>query len=393
MLLGADLIGTWWTKPRARYVNGVTYTAGVSSAGSMVVCTFNHAARTITRTVVTTLPEVDDHNNPALVVVAGKKPVLFYSRHNADDAMRYRIATNVDDVTAWDAEAVLTFGGTTTYAQVFERGNELHLFTRVGSRKWSYRRSTDWGATWGSAVSFIDFGVNEQIYCPMRLLADGKTLRVAATGHPSSGTSSIHKVYACLVDLETGNVTLPGSATVVGNLQTGTSLPLNTTTLQLVYDTPVDRTINIWDVSDGPEFEIAWGNKVLDDTTTTDAKYQFATFHAGAWEVNDIVAAGTIFGYSAAGMYLGSCHLPPQSPGGVVYLSREAAGVWYIEKRTTADRGGSWSTVLLESGGKMFRPWGVENAHPDLPLIFHAGTYGSNYQTSWLAGEWGRDDS
>ena len=37
--------------------------------------------------------EDDDHNNPALLAVAGKPLVCFYSRHDAEEGLRYRIST------------------------------------------------------------------------------------------------------------------------------------------------------------------------------------------------------------------------------------------------------------------------------------------------------------
>lgn len=349
-----DFMWEWWTRPPAvQLANGDIWYAGLSKTGQPVV------AKAGTRVALTALAEVDDHNAPALLTKAGKAPLLFYTRHDMDVSLRYRVASATDDPSAWGAESTIAFAGNLSYAQAHYYGDEVFVFSRDAVNKWSVVRSTGWGTGWQAPVAVLNPAL--QCYLSTVLLADGQTLRCALTGHPYSST--LHDVYVCEIDLASGDITLPGSATVKGNIRTGVGLPLTTADMQLAYSATGTRRTNLFDVGSGPEFEIILGDEANDSTAPpTDAKYRYVVRHNGAWVVNDVVAAGTIFGYTPAGMYLGGAAIPNPAPGGTVFVSRERGGIWYIEKRTTTDQGATWATtVLAQSTRRLVRPRAIKN--------------------------------
>jgi hypothetical protein len=140
--------------------------------------------------------------------------------------------------------------------------------------------------------------------------------------------------------------------------------------LELVQRTPSDRTVNLFDVSSGPIFEIAFVSKQRDNNSTIDAHYHVAYLRSGAWTTDTLVPAGGKFGYIDAGFYVGGMAFPERAAPGQVYLTREAAGLWHLEfwRRGGA---GSWSgsDLLPPASRRLARPWAVEPPAPELGAV------------------------
>ena len=190
------------------------------------------------------------------------------------------------------------------------------------------------------------------------------------SGHPKEYEAKpLHDVWACLVDLASGEVRTP-SGRVLGNLRTGNGLPLDYTALELVQKTPADRTVNLLDVSSGPVFEIAFVSKVKDDNSTRDAQYHVASLRDGAWRVETVAPAGRKFGYIDAGLYVGGMAFPERAGDGRVYLTREQDGLWHLEEWQRG-AGGRWAGRDLVQPGpvRLTRPWPVTPPAPGLGVV------------------------
>jgi hypothetical protein len=369
-LLVEDLAWCWWTQPRATRIGERIYLGGIASDGGVFAAVHDLSSGATDRVVLARL-EADDHNNPAVVAVPGKPLLAFYSRHDADDALRYRVSARPDDVSAWRDERRLGFGGVTTYAQAHVRGDEVHLFTRVGDTSWGYARSADWAETWHEPLEFLSLETDQETYMPTALLPDGRSVRVAVAGHPKSyERRPWRRIAACVVDLVTGAVTRPSDGGLLANVRDGSGLPLRGADLELVHESPPGRTLNLFDVGDGDRFEVAFASKVERDDSTEDARYHVARASDGAWQVEEVVGAGTIFGYIHAGFYAGGIAFPHRTPGGRVYVSREEDGLWRLERW---DRGlaGEWAAgaVLESSPRRVVRPWPVREPTPELEVV------------------------
>jgi hypothetical protein len=350
----------WWTRPRATRVEDDVYFGAIESGGGIVAARLNLETRAVERATLAKF-EDDDHNNPALLAVPGRPLLCFYSRHDAEEGLRYRRSRAPLDLSDWEPEQLLTFGGSTTYAQVHHVADELHLFTRVDETRWGWRCSTDWAASWEAPRDFLAFDTDQQVYMATALLGDGHTLRVAVSGHPKEyETKPLHDVWVCLIDLATGAVTTPNGGKLLGNLRTGAGLPLDYGSLELVQRTAVDRTVNLFDVSSGPVFEIAFVSKIKDDHSTRDARYHIAALREGGWHIDDVAAAGSKFGYIDAGLYVGGMAFPERAAAGQVYLTREEDGLWHLEQ-WRRDRDGGWSgrNLVTPSPVRLARPWVV----------------------------------
>lgn len=360
ILLCDDMAWCWWTRPRATRVGSKVYLGAIDSAGGIVAATFDIETRAVERRRLAQF-EDDDHNNPALLAAAGRPLVCFYSRHDAEEGLRYRISRGPLDLSEWEPERILSFRGSTTYAQVHRVAEELHLFVRVDETRWGWRLSTDWARSWEPPRDLLDFDTDQQVYMATALLEDGKTLRVAVSGHPKEYEAKpLHDVWACLVDLETGAVTTPTDGRTVGNLRTGQGLPLNFSELEVVQRTSSERTVNLFDVSSGPAFEVAYVSKLKDDLSTRDARYHVASLHDGSWQLEEIVPAGRKFGYIDAGLYVGGMAFPEHSRDGRVFLSRESEGLWHLEL-WRRQAGGQWvgQDLVPPRATRLVRPWPV----------------------------------
>lgn len=365
-----DLAWCWWTQPRATRLGDHLFLGGITSGGEVVAATWDVRDGSVRKVVLAQL-EPDDHNNPALVAAAGKPPLAFYSRHDGDDVIRYRVATRPDDIGEWNEERTLRFGGVTTYAQAHALGDELHLFTRVGDTRWGYVRSDDWGRSWHEPLEFLALPTDQETYMPTALLGDGHTLRVAVAGHPKNYEQRPwHEVRVCVVDLASGEVSLPSSGRVLANLRSDDGLPLRGEELEPVYAAPDGRTLNLFDVGDGKTFEVAFVSKAASDDATVDATYHVSALHDDAWHTEELVDAGTIFGYIHAGFYAGGIAFPHDTSGGCAYISREADGVWHLEL-WERDANGAWSSrpVFAPSRTRIVRPWPIRNPPPGLDVV------------------------
>jgi hypothetical protein len=92
------------------------------------------------------------------------------------------------------------------------------------------------------------------------------------------------------------------------------------------------------------------------------------------------------FGYIGAGLYVGGLAFPERSPGGRVYLTREADDLWYLD-RWDRDAAGAWTPRLLlpASATRLTRPWAVTNPADGLEVVALAlERYGETY-SGWLS--------
>ncbi|MBO3749266.1 BNR-4 repeat-containing protein [Streptosporangiaceae bacterium NEAU-GS5] len=369
-ILFEDVSWCWWTRPRAVRIGNQVFFGALDSTGRIYAATWDLETRRADRTILAAY-EADDHNNPAIVAVPGRPLVAFYSRHDCGDTLQFRVSRKATDIGRWHPPQDLKFGGETSYAQVHPRGAELHLFTRVDEIGWGYRRSGDWAATWDEPVPFLVFDTDQQVYLATTMLADGRTVRMAVSGHPKEYLpGALHDVWVCQADLETGEVSLPGDGAVIGNLRDRRTLPISQDQLEVAYRTPPGRTVNLFDVSDGPDFEVSFVSKVKGDDATVDARYHVGTATDGGWRTEDVAPAGSTFGYIPAGFYAGGTAFPHRSPGGRVYLTREEGGVWHFERRERTASGLWEAHPLLPPGPvRIARPWAVTDPAGGLDVV------------------------
>lgn len=367
--LVGDQMSSWWTTPKAvelEYAD-VRYllTSGVAASGAIQQQTIRLADRNTTTFALGT-HEQDDHNAGAIVAPLGMARIVFYARHGEDALLRWRIGASADPTSALGSEQTLTVtGDAVTYAQAHHRPgtDEVYVFTRVtvtASRYWTMVWSGDYLATAPSQQRVFDFGASQQGYLvSTQTTDDPDILRLALTGNPNSSSSTIHDIYVCLVNLDSGDITeLDG--TVLGNFKTGASLPLTVTSAlekAVDVDTAGGDSARLYDVGDGDVFEIAYATGT--ESTTTDWVNRHTSYNGAAWTDTEIGATGEVMGYTTASHYHGGMMFPDNTPGHEVVLSREDGGEWLVERWYRGDTWGKAQTLASATDVMLVRPFPV----------------------------------
>jgi hypothetical protein len=372
-----DMLASWWAQPQAVTISNKVYAGGSTSHGTTVV---GELGGTGQRYSMHWYDVPDDHNTVSVFAPTNKPPVMFSFNHNGGEEFYYRFGQQYGVFVPFSTNKTKSAGVNIDYVQAHKSptGDVVFAFCRVQNTNWGVFVSTNFCTNFNTLQRWLDFGVGNQGYMIARPLANG-TLRVAAYGHPTS--SSIRDIRYCHIDTTNGNV-LKLDGTVLANLLTASGLPLAFTNLDLVYNPPAAEGTRLFDISDGPNIEIAYATW----TNTISTKYRYALYNGASWVHKDIVAAGTQFGYEADVHYQGAMDFPDTTPGGQVVLSRETNQVWQVEKWFTADSGDTWTAHLYRSStgtNKYVRPVALGTNAPYPVLFFDVARYGTNDVNSY----------
>lgn len=366
-------IWSWWIYPLAQYRNGKTFFGHTDDTGTVSINSYSHIDGSLEKTSLIS-EEVDDHNAPCILFLRDGRPVVFYSRHNKDNYLRYRVGTKENSITDLGAEQTIELPGRVTYAQGHvDTSGRIHIFTRVGSYSWHYLRLDREATTIERNRQLFSFGSGNQGYIKIKHSDKAFTtevipgiIRIALSGHPTIG--NFHDIKYCYMILETGEINLPGDVTV-GNAWTGDNLPLNVSSLQDVYTASGSKKARLFDIgSDSLEVVFA------EFTDNNDGDYKYASWQGNGFSIKPIIKAGMPIGGGESRQYFGGGYIP-NSKSGEILLSREEDGAWYIEKWITNNSGTDWQVQLIDKSihEKLFRPVSPLNASDD--IFYMKGEY------------------
>ena len=100
-------------------------TGGSSRNGNIEVVTYDLVSGgTPSLFVLHANLQADDHDLPGFLALPDGKILAMYTKHISDSYIRYRITTNPNDTSVWDAEKLLTRGAGTSYSNIFQLSGE-----------------------------------------------------------------------------------------------------------------------------------------------------------------------------------------------------------------------------------------------------------------------------
>ncbi len=367
---------TWFTDPRAVYHQGAhrrTYAGWVAQDGSVQVGSYDHDTG---RRVVVTLKarlQVDDHDNPSILVRPDGRLMVFWSTH-AGPTMWYRRTLHPEDITSWEPERVFPTNtpGSLGYTysnpmQLSAEANRIYLFWRGGNFNPSMSTSAD-GKTWSPARTVI-FNAGQRPY--VKYAGNGRdTIAMAFTeGHPRNVRTSIY--YAAY----RAGALRRADGSVIASMS---SLPIAPTSGQKVYDQATSGKAWVHDVALDAANRPVIVYAVF--PTDTDHRYRYARWDGTRWVDRELVRAGRSMSVDPAEPnYSGGISLDHDDPS-IVYLARQVNGVFEVEAWTTPDGGASWSSRPLTAPStrgnyRPVSPWG--QVTDDMDIVWMHGTYPS----------------
>jgi len=388
-IAGLNGTWTWFNNPRAVYssVTGKLFYAFVRSTGVISVASLDYNNRIFQYgTPRTAVLQVDDHVNPAIIVLDNGEVLVAYSVHNGDGFSAR--SANAYDIRTWDAPVQVNSGSDDdTYASLMQMGDTAgtcYWFFRRGNPNgpFNFRTSTDRGDTWASSTEFFRNG-SERPYLIAEKTASNRVDFVSTQGHPNEVTGcSIYHWYMEVAANGTRSY-YKSDGTLIGG---DAVLPLEPADVTLVYSGATSESWN-WDLA------MFNGNPVITYATFTDSNevhhYHQARWSGSAWESDEITTAGTTpnYLYASEVYYSPGVCLDPNDINSVYVSVKYGAGDFRIEKwsHTGSFPNGTWAKVADTSGNTA-----TVNARPFCPrgsspgdVLWWEGTYTSftNYFT------------
>ncbi len=387
----AQEIGTWghgaWSwfgDPRAVEVTGQyneIFVGWIDWSGNVVVGAYDPDFG-VTRTHVLATLFHDDHSAPSIFVEPDKRLTVFWSGHNGAE-MDYRSTLRPEDISAWGpvqhVPSNVRGGLGFTYPNPVllpAEGNKLYLFWRGADWSADYATRSLQGR-WSPAREVIRVP-GQRPYVKVAANGDDEIGLAFTDGHPRNLTTSVY--YATY---RAGSLWGAGGRWI-GRIAGG---PIAPGQADLVYDgrqTGVPAWVwdTAFDARDRPVIVYA-----TFPNNATDHQYWYADWTGSRWVSHFLTDAGaTISPGTIEYEYSGGIALDHSDPS-IVFLSKQVAGGWEIERWSTSDAGFTWShrTVVPADGTMNVRPV-VPRGWRSGPmgLLWLRGTYGTytDYRTS-----------
>jgi hypothetical protein len=408
--LATDGAWTWYNDPRALFHNNILYFGYVRNGdGRSVLNAFNPATGTRTDLFTSSRTEVDDHDNPGLLVKQDGTMLSISARHGTDQFFVYRLSTTTNPAAAtnWGAEQSLAASGAgLTYANPFQLSAEagrVYDFSRDLNFNPTVFTSTNGGALWSGPQLIIQTGAGS--IRPYVKYASDYTQRIDflyTDGHPRDLTNSLYHLY-----YQGGSL-----------FKTDGSFLKSFTNLPVLHDSG-ERGSIIYQYSDAPTADPndhiptgrAWCWEVgyqtngfpvcvftvqRDQVTGTNwfddrIYYYYARWTGSNWQKRFIAQAGRPL-FNPEDDYAGGICVDPGNPN-VVYVSSNAADPFNLADTTnvplranqryeiwrgvTADGGltFSWTTITTNSTKDNLRPYVPRRQTGTPVVIWFRGTY------------------
>ena len=416
-IYGFDARWIWFTNPRAvRYVGEVDYAGEVDNAGEVdhageadhissvdrtyvgyiggrtgedvVIASFDHDTGTLEKNALDERFSPDDHTNPSVLVRSDGHVLVFWTAHNGD-AIFYRISTHPADVTVFEPLQTLEQGSVTYPNPVWVEDGDaerLYLFYRdrtvttdetdsrfdyVGDGHVYYRSSVDGGETWSDQRRLVTAPSGHYGMYFVPVAANDGTIHIFFTDAERGGDAPKWNVmHCCFRD---------GTCYRVDGteLATADELPLTKSELEVLYDSsaPGNHDAWIWDAGVDADGHPAAVYATFESTLAH--RYRYVRWDGDRWRDHHVVDAGRYVARRPIELHYSAGVAMDSSNPDVLYAAVTTPAGARLERLETDTGGRTWASqpVTRNAVGTHCRPVVPQNASPDVPVLWLAGSY------------------
>lgn len=374
-------IWSWFSDPRAVYYKANkerTYIGWVDNYGDIYIAFYDHISKEISSRMIYDNLEIDDHNNPSIIIDNNGYILLFFSSHLQEGKPIYFLKSKLpENIDEWEelqtlflkknSEEINVNYTYTNPIQLKEENNKLFLFSRGISKKPAFIFSEDNAENWSDEVMVFEPNSSNSIPYT-KVYSDGvsKIHFVITNNHPTKSTeNALYYFY-----YEKGAFYRVDGTKICS----AKKMPIREADLQPVFKSKksVNKVWN-WDVAQAID-----GKPIIVFTRFPDEKkhiYCYALWNGNKWEINDIVDSGGWFPKTIKDSpepephYSGGISLDHENPK-TIYISIKRNNVFEIEKWTTLNNGKKWKKQSITSNSRKdnVRPFAVRGAKSNNPF-------------------------
>ena len=373
----------WFSDPRAVYYEGIhkcTYTGWIDSYGDIFVASYNHQTGKIQSQKLYDNLQIDDHDNPSILIDNKGFIHVFFSKHGGGEGIHSMVSKFTEDITQWNDEKLLKLNDIKKYPdwnnsytyynpiQLSADSNKMLLFWRGMDGKPTFSISTDNGENWSKGKIYV---MPERTYNFRRpyvkVYSTGKDkIHILFTdGHPrDEKQNSVYYMYY------NNGAFYKANGTKIKNIDEEAVSPREA---DVVYDaTRTNQKAWVWEIA-----EDAKGNPVIAYTkfpNDSNHIYCYATFNGKKWKSEDLINSGGWFPTAPKGKvepepnYSGGMTIDKENSN-TLYLSVNRDSVFEIEKWTLKAKN-KWTVENITKGSTKdnVRPYAIRGAKAGNPL-------------------------
>lgn len=369
-LAAEDAAWCWFSDPRAVYHHGIReqiYYGYINSLGDVVIRSKDMQTGATNTFVLHEKLQIDDHNVPSILILPDGRLIAFYTEHNGRFFMRR--SKHAEDISAWEEERVIPFGGKRiTYSHpvmLNEEDNRIYMYWRGSDWQPSYAFSDDFGDTWSDTQVLISGkGTRNRPYLKVHSDGHHRIDFIFTDGHPGiEPTNSVYHLYYSRGQFYQTN---------------GDPIPLDGgeairhAEVRKVYDgIPDSIRAWIWDVALDKK-----GNPVIAYTRfpdATDHRYHYAQWNGKEWLDTELCKAGGSMPMVRPGEkirephYSGGLSLDRQDPSNL-YLARKVDQVYEVEHWKKSGKRWRSTAISAKSDVDNVRPY-VVVGNDGVPIV------------------------
>jgi PKD repeat protein len=373
-----DVSYSWWCDPISIYKNGINYFSGDNMQGEQLIYRFNQTTNELKAIVTNSGYRSDEHNSPSFIVRDNGAIITACTGHDE---------SNIIKVQRIDESFVLTgtpknimFPGSTSYTQLFETNNRLFVTSRCIS-EWYIAWSDDEGATWTSPVIFMkktSTTIPGAFYIRPIVIGNDR-VAIGTYTHPVTAGDKIKLYYTEFIP-STGKI-VAEDGSEMGGIYNGDA-PAILENLDVVADAQPNTTFRFLDIA--TNFN---GNTVFLIATSSTTDYSTGDYcllernHTlKETTKTTIVAHGNDLPHDT---YWGGAYFVVDQNHNwnkQIYLARENASTWYVEKYIESNNQVSFSELLEQYASTdkrtLSRPLPpIGSTNGGLSVIYQKGEY------------------